>query len=116
MKLPDWTKPALGGAVTGAIAVAVIGFNWGGWMTTGGAEDMAKKQTALAIVETLTPYCFQSARADSTTYAQFVALKSEPARAQRAFIEEAGWATPPGGDRAVAKLSEACLAALNEAL
>ncbi len=115
MKLPVWIKPALGGAVAGAIALAVVGFNWGGWMTTGGAEDMADKQTAAAIVETLTPYCLQDARRDSSSFAQLVGMKDEPARTQRAFIEDAGWATPLGGERADRKLAEACLAAFNEA-
>src|ERR1700747_2586345 len=42
--LMDWEKikPVLWGAVGGAILLATIGFNWGGWVTTGTAEAMAK--------------------------------------------------------------------------
>ena len=31
-------KPALWGAAAGAIALAIVGFNWGGWVTGGTAE------------------------------------------------------------------------------
>jgi hypothetical protein len=36
----DWQKIKFGllSAVGGAIVLAVIGFNWGGWVTTGTAE------------------------------------------------------------------------------
>jgi hypothetical protein len=33
MKLPAATKPFLWGAAAGAIALAIVGFNWGGWLT-----------------------------------------------------------------------------------
>jgi len=33
MNLPIETKPALWGVAGGAIAMAVIGFTWGGWVT-----------------------------------------------------------------------------------
>ena len=47
----DWEKikPVLWGAVGGAILLAIIGFNWGGWVTTGTAEAMAKDIAANAV-------------------------------------------------------------------
>ena len=41
----DWEKIKFGllSAVGGAIVLAVIGFNWGGWVTTGSAEAMARR-------------------------------------------------------------------------
>jgi len=47
----DWEKikPILWGAVGGAIALAVIGFNWGGWVTSGTAEARAKETAATAV-------------------------------------------------------------------
>jgi len=38
MKLPIETKPALWGAACGAIALAIVGFSWGGWVTGKKAE------------------------------------------------------------------------------
>jgi hypothetical protein len=46
----DWDKMKFGllSATGGAIVLAVIGFNWGGWVTTGSAEAMAKEIAANA--------------------------------------------------------------------
>ena len=35
MKSPKWLKPTLYEAAGGAIALAVVGFSWGGWVTGG---------------------------------------------------------------------------------
>ncbi len=51
----NWEKITLGfwSAIGGAIVLAIIGFNWGGWVTGGTAEGMA----ADAVVDRLTPIC-----------------------------------------------------------
>ena len=53
MQAPAQLKPALWGAVGGAIALAIVGFTWGGWMTGGKSarwidEDMADTFTRKA--------------------------------------------------------------------
>ena len=57
MELPKWTEPALYGAGAGAIALAIIGFNWGGWVTGGTSAEMSQKSSRLAVAEALIPYC-----------------------------------------------------------
>jgi hypothetical protein len=37
-------KPALWGAVAGAGALAIVGFTWGGWVTGGKADVLARQQ------------------------------------------------------------------------
>ena len=51
----DWEriKPVLWGAVGGAIVLAIVGFNWGGWVTGGTAVAMAKETAATAVAERL---------------------------------------------------------------
>jgi hypothetical protein len=44
MKLPIETKPALWGAAGGAIALAIVGFSWGGWVTGKKAETSAAER------------------------------------------------------------------------
>ena len=40
MQIPTWVKPAVYGAGAGAVALAIIGFTWGGWVTRWyGSED-----------------------------------------------------------------------------
>ena len=57
MQVPSELKPAAWGAVGGAIALAVIGFNWGGWVTGGTADKTAKEAADSAIVRVLAPIC-----------------------------------------------------------
>ncbi len=45
MNAPEWTKPAVMGAVAGAIALAIVGFSWGGWMTATTAATVANAES-----------------------------------------------------------------------
>jgi hypothetical protein len=112
MKLPVWTKPAIYGAGVGAVALAVIGFTWGGWTTAGGARDLAKKESAAAIASVLTPYCLERSASDPNSMVILAELKSASGFARRGIIEKAGWATPLGMDKPDRDLAQACQLAL----
>jgi len=51
-------RPALWGAVAEAIALAIVGFSWGGWVTVA-AETLARNSAATAVVAALTPICVE---------------------------------------------------------
>jgi len=112
MQLPEWTKPALYGAATGAVALAVIGFTWGGWVTGGSAQDLASKQSATDLATALTPYCVQRSRTDSNSVAVLAELSTASSYARRGIIEKAGWATPLGAETPNKDLAQACALAL----
>ena len=102
----EMMKPVLVGAVGGAVALAIVGFGWGGWVTGGTAEAMAKKQAKSATVAALAPICAAKFRADSSFEAKMVELNDTRSYQRSAFIVKGGWATMPGaekGDRDVAK-------------
>ena len=50
MRIPVETKPAIWGIAGGAIAMAFVGFNWGGWVTGGKAESVASQRAKDAVV------------------------------------------------------------------
>jgi hypothetical protein len=50
-------KPACWGAVGGAIALAIIGFTWGGWVTGGTAKNMVSVATTNGQQSILVPLC-----------------------------------------------------------
>ena len=52
----DVIKPALYGA-GGALAVAIVGFSWGGWVTAGTAEARVKTGSQTAVIAALAPIC-----------------------------------------------------------
>ena len=51
----DWEKIKLGGwsAAGGAAVLALVGFNYGGWVTSGTAAAMAKEIAADAVADRL---------------------------------------------------------------
>jgi hypothetical protein len=60
MQVPSQVKPACWGAVGGAIVLAFIGFNWGGWVTGATAEAMAKQRANTAVEIALRPICAEN--------------------------------------------------------
>jgi len=112
MNIPVWTKPALYGAVAGAILLAVVGFMWGGWVTGGSAQDIAAKRSAADVVVALTPYCVERSRTDANSVAVLAEFTAATSTGRRAVIEKAGWATPMGADAPNRALALACATAL----
>ena len=112
MNTPEWTKPALTGAGIGAIVLAIVGFSWGGWMTSGSAKDMSNKQSTAAVAAVLTPYCVEMSKSDPKKADVLAELDAAAKFRRRGVIEEAGWATPLGAEKPDRALAEACQAAL----
>lgn len=114
MQLPEWTNSAIMGAGAGAVALAVIGFGWGGWMTGGSAAEMSSKESKAAVVAALTPYCVQKSQVDPNSTDVMEKLKEASTFQRRGIVEEAGWATPLGAEKPDRALAEACQIALTK--
>jgi hypothetical protein len=114
VKLPEWTGSALWGAVTGAIVLAIVGFNWGGWVTGSSASKIAKDAANTAVAEALTPYCVAASEADPSLPEISAQLASSGAYLKRGIMEKTGWATPLGSEKSHRQLAEACLIALEK--
>lgn len=114
MQIPAWTSPALYGAGCGAVALAIVGFTWGGWVTGGTAREMADKASSVAIVSTLTPYCVNLSAQDPRKAQILEELKAASNYNRRGIIEKAGWATPLGAEEPNRALAQACQVALSD--
>jgi hypothetical protein len=117
MNIPVETKPALWGMVGGAIAAAIIGFTWGGWVTGGRAEADGTRQANAAVVAALAPVCVEKFQRSPDVQANLAALKKVDSWSQGDFIEKGGWATVIGakpGDQ-VSAVAKACATLLNPA-
>jgi pimeloyl-ACP methyl ester carboxylesterase len=102
-------KPALWGAAAGAIALAIVGFSWGGWVTGGTAERLAKNSAATAVVAALTPICVEKFRQATDASANLVEMKKATyVWDQSKFIEKGGWATMPGSTEPNSAVARAC--------
>ena len=115
MKFPSETKPALFGAVAGAIALAIYGFTWGGWVGAGTAEATAKQRAETAVVAALLPVCVAKFNSAADVAVHAAALKKASSWEQGPYVEKGGWANMPGGTTANSDLARACAEALTKA-
>jgi hypothetical protein len=95
-KLPAQTRPFLWGAAAGAIALAIVGFNWGGWMSSAKAETLASGRAEAAVVSALAPICVSQFRKSTDAAASLAALKVVSSWEQGDYVMKHGWATMPG--------------------
>jgi hypothetical protein len=95
-KIPAETTPFVWGALAGAIALAVVGFNWGGWVTGGTADKVAQQRADKATVAALTPVCVEQFRKAADAPASLKALKGLNSWEQGEYIGKGGWAKMPG--------------------
>ncbi|MGB3315295.1 MAG: hypothetical protein WBB85_12850 [Albidovulum sp.] len=112
MNTPEWLKPGIYGGVIGAVVVTFVGFSWGGWMTGGGANKMARLMAESDVIAALTPVCIDMSRVDPDRIAKLATINSAASYKQRDAVIAAGWATVPGTETANRDLAQACMAAL----
>ena len=104
-------KRLLQGAVVGAVATIVVGFNWGGWSLGSTADKMAREQSKLAVVAALAPVCAEKFRAQPDAAAKTVAISKVDAwNRTKDFPKE--FVTLPGGTYPNSTLVDACYALL----
>ena len=110
MKIPVETKPALWGAAGGAVALAIVGFTWGGWVTGSKAEADATQRVSSAVVVALAPVCVEKFQHTAGVAANLAALKKVDSWSQGDFVEKGGWATIPGSNspQQVTAVAQAC--------
>lgn len=109
MSIPTWLKPSLIGAIVGAIAVTIIGFSWGGWLSGNSAAEMAEERSEDAVTVALTPICvFQSAE-DPDIEIVIASMKAARNYQRSEFIMKAGWATMPGESEPNQQVARACV-------
>jgi len=116
MEFPSEVKPALWGAAGGAILLAIVGFTWGGWMTTSAANKLADQRADTAVVAILTPICVEKFQQNGDAIANLATLKKiSSSWEQGNFVEKGGWATRPGASSPDYVLARACAEKLVQA-
>ena len=103
------------GIAAGSVATLVVGFYWGGWVTGGGAKEMAHRSASAAVVTALAPICVSQFQHAANAQTNMAELKKASSWEQASFVEKGGWATMPGAasaDSAVARACAELLAAL----
>ncbi|HEY0438972.1 MAG TPA: hypothetical protein VGD36_02790 [Xanthobacteraceae bacterium] len=114
MHIPPEIKPASWGAIGGAIALAIVGFSWGGWVTGSRAETNAKERADAAVVKVLAPICAERFMQQVNAKDRLVELNKASSWERGSFIEKGGWATLPGSATPSSGVARACADALGQ--
>ena len=101
-------KPGVWGFVIGSIVTMIVGFAWGGWVTSSGAERMASERSSDAVVTALVPVCLEKSKTDPLAAKKLAELKRLTSSwEQRDAVIRDGWATVGAGE-ANHDVAEAC--------
>jgi hypothetical protein len=104
MNMPTSTKPWIQGAVVGAIALAIVGFSWGG----GTAAKNSVAASHDAVVAALAPICVERFREQPDAVVKADALVKTSAWERGKLVENSGFATMPGSKTADSDVARAC--------
>ena len=106
----DWQKIKVGSwsALGGAILLAYVGFNYGGWVTGGGAAAMAKEIAADAVAERLGSICVAQFNREPEKDQKLKELKGKESWDRGRYIEKQSWAIMPGEDKSDSRVADAC--------
>jgi len=109
-------KPAVWGAVGGAVIMATVGFWALGWTLGSTADRMARDRAEAAVVDALTPVCVAGFEAQAEAEAKLTQFKKiSTSWDRRSFIENGGWATIPGRSTPNSDVATACAEILGKA-
>lgn len=113
MRVSQWLKPALWGAVVGAVAIMIIGFSWWGWVLGGTAERMAQERAHAALVAALTPICVERFMQQPDATVKLADLRKTASWQQSQYVAKGGWATV-GSSEPNPAVANACAQALTQ--
>jgi hypothetical protein len=92
----DKIKSVVLGAGCGAIAITIIGFSWGGWVTGSKASVLIENSASDAVVERLSPICVAQFQQDPEKVQKVIKFKKIETWNRSDFVGEQGWATMLG--------------------
>lgn len=108
MRMPRETTPLIQGAVIGAVACAILGFSWGGWVTGATARKDAGEAAHDATVAALAPLCAERFRAQADVQARMAELAKASTWERSNVVEKSGFASLPGSKAADSDVARAC--------
>jgi hypothetical protein len=113
MHVPVWIKPAVWGAILGAVGVMIVGFSWMGWTLGHTTTRLVTEGSESAVIAALTPFCVANYMKQPDAVKQLALLRADTSSyTQREIIEKAGFATMPGNKDPSAGVATACEIAL----
>jgi alpha/beta superfamily hydrolase len=105
----------LQGAAAGVVVTLIVGFTWGGWVTSATAMKTTDAAVNATQVTLYSPVCVERYMAKATPE-QRAAFAKEDDWNRDTVIEKAGFATPPGSTSPNDAVADECAARLSKQL
>ncbi|MBU2264462.1 hypothetical protein KJ797_04010 [Patescibacteria group bacterium] len=102
-------KYGVWGLICGAIVAMIIGFAWGGWLTTGTSQKMSNE----AVLASQAAICVAQFMKDPNHEAKLKEYEAIDSWKRSEFIEKGGWDKMPGQKEAGSSVSRACVAGID---
>ena len=96
------------GIVSGAAIAMIIGFNWGGWTTSGTTQKMKED----AVLASRAAICVAQFMKSPNHELNVKAFEGTSSWMRSGLIEKGGWDRMPGQEKAVYGVAGACAAGL----
>ena len=96
------------GFIIGAAVAMIIGFNWGGWTTSGTTQKMSQEAVSASQVASQAAICVAQFMKDPQYKEQLQALQKLDRWEGSKIIEKGGWDKMPGQKEAVYGVASAC--------
>jgi hypothetical protein len=97
-------KFGIGGLICGAVIAMIIGFVWGGWVTTSTAQKMSDE----AVLASQAAICVAQFMKQPNPEEKLKALAEVSSWQRAEFIEKGGWDKMPGQEKAGYAVARAC--------
>ncbi|NJO32128.1 MAG: hypothetical protein HC869_02390 [Rhodospirillales bacterium] len=108
MEIPVQTKPAIWGAIGGAILTLVLGFYLGGWHTASSAQQMAAEASDKKVIAALAPLCVDQFLKSANPTQRSALLEITNNYERGSFLEKGGWTRLPGSKEPNWAVGRAC--------
>ena len=89
-------------------AVVILGFTWGGWVTSGTAADRADQAASQATAKLAASICASRFLTAPDAAAQLAAFQKQDTYDRSDFLKKGGWATVAGGKSPVSGAASLC--------
>lgn len=103
------SKAMLIWSLLAAVALTMlVGFTWGGWMTSASAQNLADASARSAVVERLAPMCVAQFNADPDKEQKLLTFQEGSSYERTKYVTDQGWATLPGETKPTSQVASAC--------
>jgi hypothetical protein len=96
------------------VVTMIVGFSWGGWVTSGTAQRNSDVKVEEAVAGRLTPFCVVQVNQDPKKAQKLKELKEISTWEQGEYVKKQGWATMPGEREPESSIAAACVKLISQ--